>query len=299
MRYSRFALFLAATAFVACAEPPAEEPPMEEAAAASPDQEAIAAVADYWATHYNMQHPDMVASKYAEDAWAAPSDGGVYEGREAIAAWLAESAAQSPTVEIIPVETVIMGDQAMGIGRYSITVTPEGGEAMTYGGAYLNHLTKVDGEWHIAGSISNYDSARPEGWEWTAMGDDAPEESSLFPEMLVAYENAWNAGDGAAIAEMYTDDAMAAWTDAPLVEGKAAIREAAMARNTSGSTLDLHEVGGMDLGDGWHGVGGWYSVSDAEGTVVRQGVWMNLVHAPEGGTPKIRWTVSNGTPAGL
>lgn len=297
MLYRKFAAVLAAASLVACAEPPAEEAPVEEAAV-SPDQEAIAALADYWETHYNTQQPDMVAAKYIEDAWVAPAEGGVLEGREAVLGWLTETTAQSPTVEISPMETMVMGDQAVGIGRWSVTVTPEGGETMTYGGAYMNHLVRVDGEWLIAGSANNYDSPRPDGWPWTAMEGEMPEESDLFPGVLADYEAAWNAGDGAGVAALYTDDASAAWTDAPFLEGKAAIEEAAMGRNTSGSTLDLREVGGMDLGDGWHGVGGWYTVSDADGAVVRQGIWMNLVNAPEGGTPKIHWTVSNGVPAG-
>ena len=45
----------------------------EAAADAAPemsaDEMAIAEVAEYWVTHYNMGHPDMVASRYADASW--------------------------------------------------------------------------------------------------------------------------------------------------------------------------------------------------------------------------------------
>lgn len=300
MQYRRLTAVLAAGLLIACAEPPAEEAPEQEAAAPS-DQEAIAALAEYWETHFNLQHADMVAGKYASDAWVAPADGGVFEGRAAVQGWLADDmAAMAPTIEITPAETVVVGDQAMSIGTYSVSAAPEGADPVSFSGAYINSLAKVDGEWIIMGTVTNYDSPRPEGWAWNSPPEtETPPDTAIFPDMIAAYEAAWNAGDGAALAAMYTDDARAAWTDAPLLRGRAAIEAAAMARTTTGSTLDLHEVGGEEFGDGWSGVGGWYSVTDAQGTVLRQGIWMNLVQTTPDGSPRIHWTVSNGWPGEL
>ncbi|HSG46454.1 MAG TPA: nuclear transport factor 2 family protein [Longimicrobiales bacterium] len=302
MPYRRLAAIVAAAALVACAEPPADEAPAQDAEAAAPsDQEAIAAVAEYWETHYNMQHADMVASTYGDEAWVAPADGNVFEGREGIQGWLAgDMEAMAPTIDITPVETVVVGDLAMSIGSYSVSAAPEGADPVSFSGTYINSMARVDGEWVITGTVTNYDSPRPEGWAWNPpMEGEVPPDSAIFPEMITAYEAAWNAGDGAALAAMYTENARAAWTDAPLVSGRAAIEAAAMARTTTGSTLDLHEVGGEDLGDGWTGVGGWYSVTGPDGEVMRQGIWMNLVRTGEDGTPRIHWTVSNGRPGAL
>lgn len=299
MRYRRLATLVAAAAFVACAEPPADEAPADEPQAMT-DQEAIAALADAWEAAYNAHDAAAVAAMYTEESWMAPADGGMFEGREEIQAWAADGAAQSPTIDITPLETVVSGDLGMGIGRYTVTVPAEGGEAMSFSGAWINAVERVDGEWMIAGTTTNYDSPRPEGWEWNpAMDGEEPPENDMFPETTAAYEAAWNAGDGAGIAALYTDDAMASWTDGPILDGRAAIEAAAMDRSTSGTTLDLHAVGGMDMGAGWNGVGGWYEVADAEGTIVRAGIWMNLVRVGEDGTPRIHWTVSNGWPAGM
>lgn len=300
MRYPRLAALVAAAAFVACAEPPADEAPPPDEPQAMSDQEAIAALADSWEAAYNAHDAAAVAAMYTEDSWVAPADGGMFEGREAILGWVTEGVAQSPTIEITPLETMVSGDVGVGIGRYAVTVSPEGGEPMTFSGAYMNALARVDGEWLISGSTTNYDSPRPDGWDWNPpMGGEMPPENDRFPEITAAYEAAWNAGDGAGVAALYTDDAMASWTDAPFLDGKAAIEAAAMNRNTSGSTLDLHAVGGMDMGNGWEGVGGWYEVADADGTVVRRGIWMNVVRVGEDGTPLIHWTVSNGRPTGM
>lgn len=305
MKYGRIAALLAVGALAACAEPADEAAPADAAAPADEmtamtDQEAIAGLAADWAAAYNRQDAAAVAGMYTDDAWVYPADGGVFEGTEGIQAWVADGTAQSPTIEISHMESMVVGDMAMGIGTYTVSVTPEGGEPMAFSGAYMNALEKVDGEWHIAGSVTNYDSPRPDEWEWNdPMEGDTPEENDLFPTVTAAYETAWNAGDGAGIAALYTENAMASWTDAPFLDGRAAIEEAAMARNTSDSTLDLHPVGGMDMGEGWHGVGGWYEVAGSGGNVIRTGIWMNLVRVGEDGTPRIHWTVSNGTPPAM
>jgi len=221
MQYRRLAAFLAAGLLIACSEPPAEEAPPQEAAAPS-DQEAIAELAEYWETHYNLQHADMVASKYGDEAWVAPADGNVFEGREGVQGWLAGTmAAMSPNIDITPVETVVVGDRAMSIGTYAVSAAPEGADPVSYSGTYINSLAKVGGEWVITGSVTNYDAPRPEGWEWSPpMEQEVPQDTAIFPEMTAAYEAAWNAGDAAALAAMYTDNARAAWTDAPLVSGR-------------------------------------------------------------------------------
>ncbi|NNF37137.1 MAG: DUF4440 domain-containing protein, partial [Gemmatimonadetes bacterium] len=135
MRFIRLvpALALASTVALACGGEPAADEMSDTADAAAADamasdQEAIDALAEYWTTHYNMQHPEMVASVYTDSAWVTPANGGMFEGTEAITAWLTESTAPAPTAEVMPMETMIMGEIAVSMGTYRISMTDEAGE---------------------------------------------------------------------------------------------------------------------------------------------------------------------------
>ncbi len=271
-------------------------------APADSDQEAIAALGDYWQTHFNMNHPDMVASKYADSTFVSPADGGWVEGRDAVEAWLTELGEMSPTAEITPVETLVMGDRAMGIGTYSVSGTGPDGNAMEMSGSYMNALAKVDGEWMLTGSMNNYDSPRPEGWEWRGdpEGDTPPDLENEFTPVIEAFEAAYNSGDAAGVAALYTDDALVTYSDGPILRGPAAV-ESAMAQRmeaTGDATLVIHQVGTGDLDDSHMGSGGWYEIQGPDGTALRRGMWWNLMEMQADGSPKILWTLTNGWPAG-
>lgn len=304
MRHRRLipALALLPALLLGCGEPPAEEAADASApdAAMASDDAAIAALADYWETHYNMQHADMVASTYTEDAWVAPADGGMFEGRPAIEGWLTGNMEAAPTVEITPAETVVAGDVAVSMGTYAISAAPEGAEPMRFSGAYMNALEKVDGEWKIAGTISNYDAPPPDDNQWNAPPDgDTPPDAPMYPELIDAYEAAFNAGDAAAIAALYADDAKVALSNGSLLEGPAAVELDMAARITPGATIEIHEVGGYDLGAGLSARGGWYQIAGPDGAPAQTGFWMNVLRAQDDGTPEIAWSITNARPGGM
>jgi ketosteroid isomerase-like protein len=247
-----------------------------------------------------MQHPEMVASVYTDSAWVTPSTGGIFEGTEAITAWLTGSTAPAPTIEVAPLETLIMGDRAVAMGTYRLSVTGEAGETMVNSGAYLNALEKVDGEWKIAGMMSNFDAPPPEDLVWNPMpGGDMPTGTPRFPDINAAYTAAFNAGDAAAIASMYAEDARFALSNGPILEGRAAIEEAMAARLIPGATIDIQEVGSEDMGDGWSGGGGWYAITGPDGAVAQTGFWMNVIQVQDDGTPQIAWGITNARPGGM
>ncbi|MEQ9569358.1 MAG: DUF4440 domain-containing protein [Longimicrobiales bacterium] len=292
-------------ALLACGEPPADDADMEAApeaaeVMAAADHEAIDAVAEYWETHYNMQHPAMVASTYVDSAWVAPADGRMAEGLPAVEAWLTESTQAAPTIDITPGETLIAGDVAVGMGTYAITVSPEGAEPMSYSGSYMNLMGRVGDDWKIAGTMSNYDAPPPDDWQWgPSFEGEMPADDPRFPELIDAYEAAFNAGDAAAVAAHYTDDAMVALSNGPMLNGQGAVQEAMAARMMEGATIEIHEIGNLDLGDGMYGGGGWYQITGPDGMVAQSGYWMNVVEVQSDGSPKIAWSLTNARPGAL
>jgi uncharacterized protein (TIGR02246 family) len=294
--WTRRTTALAAALLAASCADPAPESDAESPAMS--DEEAVAAVADYWETHFNLQHPEMVASKYTEDAWTAPADGGWIEGREEIQAWLAEMSADAATADITPVETVILGDKALSMGRYTVSTAGPDGNPMELSGAYMNALDKIDGEWRIVGSMTNYDSPRPDGWEWRSMpaGDAPPDVENQFSGLVEAFASAWNAQDPAGVAALYAEDAMTAYTGGTILEGRAAIEADVAERMQPGVSLELHQVDADQIDETHWGSGGWYAVQGPDGSTVQTGMWWNIYEVRGDEAPKIVWTFTNAFP---
>lgn len=279
----------------ACAEPAPE--PAEESTAMS-DEEAIDALAHSWETHYNAQEPERVAALYVADAWTAPAEGGMLQGLEKVQGWVAENTADAPTVEIEPVETVVLDDKALGMGRYSVTTTGPDGNPMEFSGAYMNALGKVDGEWKIVGSMTNYDSPRPDGWAWSPMsdGETPPDLENQFSGLVESFQDAWNAQDAAAIGGLYVDEAMAAFSNAPIANGPSGVEATLAERMQPGVSLAIHQVAADQIDETHWGSAGWYSMEDSGGNTVQTGLWWNIYRMQDDGSPKIAWTITNAFP---
>jgi uncharacterized protein (TIGR02246 family) len=284
--------------FASCGGDAAEEAPAaEEAAAPVSDEQALADLRTYWESHYNMHHASVVAGVYTEDAWSLPAAGGLLEGRAAIEADMENAMAASPTATITGIETMVLGDHAVSLGSYSVQVTPEGGEPMTMGGHYLNLTQKVDGEWKIAGGITNYDSARPEGWSWNEMSGDPPAEEGTMTEVTDYFVTHWNMNHPDMVADAYTDDAVVGFSNSGLVRGRSAVATALAERRPEGAELAIHDVGTMELGGGWALDGGWYEFTAADGGAQMQvGAYLNVMRQDADGSWKIHWGLTNSQP---
>ena len=301
MWYRRVVPLLVAGLLAGCGGGQDEAVESEESLAAANPVAALDAVAQYWETHYNMHHPDMVASVYADDAFVAPANGGVFEGPEAILGWLTEGVAGSPTADINGVETLIMGDQAMRIGTYEIATTGPDGAAMELSGSFMTSFARIDGEWKITGMVSNYDTEPPAEMAFADMPEETPPEvENEFSAVIEQFENAYNAGDAAGIAALYADDALVSYSSGPILRGPAEVQSAMAERMESGATLEIHQVGAEELDDTHAGSGGWYVVNGPGDTgPVQSGIWWNLMETQPDGTMKILWTVTNARPGGM
>lgn len=303
MCYRTLAAVLAALALASCGEPPADEAPeaQEQAAraAAGSDEAALDALADSWESAYNAHDAEAVVALYAEEAGVWPANGGGFEGRDEIRGWLTDAFEADPTVRITPGESHVAGDMAMSIGRYALTMSPEGAGEVAASGTYMNALERIDGQWRLVASVTNYDAPPPEGMEWNSLPEgEPPEEDDTFAELVSGYEAAWAAGDAAAVAALHTEDARVAYSDGPILEGRAAVEAALEERMVPGTSLRIHPVSSEALGDGFTGQGGWYELVDAQGNAVQTGAWMNLVEVQDDGTARIHWTITNARPLG-
>jgi len=296
------ALVLVTALLAACAGEANQETPDTAVAAGGPsaDERALEEIRAYWETHYNMHHADMVASTYADSAWTLPANGGWIQGRAAIEADLAESMAASPTATIQGADVLLMGDLGATMGTYSVSVAPEGGESDSWSGAYLNLVTKQSGEWKILGSITNYDAARPEGWSWVAPMTDPPADEGTMKDLVDAFVTQWNAGNASMVAALYTDDAMASFSNGPILRGRAAIEGAVATSLESGAHLTIHDVGTLPMGEGWAADGGWYQLNaPGGGDEVQRGSYLNILRQQADGSWKIHRMLSNAQPPAM
>jgi uncharacterized protein (TIGR02246 family) len=110
----------------------------------------------------------------------------------------------------------------------------------------------------------------------------------------VAWKNAYNGGDAASVAALYTDDAVLSAPGEPAVRGKAAISDYFVAKVTqfrkSGFTVVDAPLGDVKMsGDlAWQ----WqtYKVTDASGAVVDSGKLVTLFERKDG-----KWLIAGDT----
>lgn len=136
--------------------PPAEFAWSEWTDEAPPEQGTLTELVQGYETHWNLQHPDMVADFYADDAWVAFANREPVEGRDAVAAALQERAAEMATeIDIHSVGTMDLGDGwALDGGWYELTAA-EGG-ALVQRGMYMNLVRRADdGTMKVQWSVAN------------------------------------------------------------------------------------------------------------------------------------------------
>lgn len=287
-------LMLAGTFGMACSaaeDDAATEESAVEAPAMSDDQAAVEAIAASYQEHFNMGHADVVAGLYHDDAAGLFGDGSVNLGSAEIQASL-EASMPAFSNLVISREATHMGDGlAVTRGTWAADIAGVDGDPMATSGRYMTGFRKGDdGAWKIQVVLVNYDSEQPpEMFAGTLSPHANDEEDDGFADLAAAYESAWNAGDAAGVAALWAEDAHAALTMMPSMEGREAI-EAALAERIGG-TLDVHSKATLSMGDGWSLNGGWWAVTDVD--VPYGGNYMGLVWTGEDGASVFQWGISN------
>jgi uncharacterized protein (TIGR02246 family) len=276
---TRNTLFLlSVAALAACGGGEPAEPPMS-------DEEALAARTAHYQEAFNAHDAAAVAALYVEEGVTLNSDHSVSEGRAAIETRLEAQFAASPTLSLEPAETMILGDMAVSHGSYTYE-----SQGTSTRGHYMTASAKQEsGEWMGMGSITNRYSPLPEGTAPQPLPDERPPEEGMMTELVEQFERHYNLGHADMVADLYAENAVAAFSDAPASVGRAAIAAELQRRMDQGpAALDIHDRGSVDLGDGWMLDGGDWEVTAEDGTVMREGFYMNLVH-----NGQIVWGVTN------
>lgn len=295
-------LFVVIVAIAACggaAEEPAADtaaPAAEAAPADEPDDAAILDdLTEYFVTHYNLHHADMVAELYAEDAVFLSADGSVQEGRAAIQAAMEQGMAGDPTLALDVAERIITDDAAVSHGVWDLRTTPEGAtEELSMSGHFMTVHGKTDGEWKTMAVITNYDAEPPADAPRGESPAEAPEELTDSPlaELTEFYATHYNMGHGDVVASRFTEDAVGGFANEMPIQGRDSIAARLNTAMAEGNPqLTIHEVAAQDMGDGWVLGGGWFELAAETGD--SDGSYMLLARPDADGNMQIHWLVSN------
>lgn len=294
----RVATVLVCLVSTACAPEPESAGEAMPAAEVSADESALEEIRSDYVALYNAGDAAGVASLFTDSAYGLWADGVISMGRPAILENVQSDLAGSPSLDLETDRTLFFGDHAVAHGRYSVSMgAAEAPVALS--GYFLTHFVRQGGSWRISGVVTNFDAVPPEGAVGEAPEVEAPPDEGTLQEFTAAYAQAVEARDWDAIASMYTDDAVVAFSNNERVEGGAAVRSLFAERfGDVAPTMEIHDVGTLDLGEGHALDGGWYRWTAAlpDGTIEQGGTYLSVVQQQPDGGWKIRWQVTNGLP---
>jgi uncharacterized protein (TIGR02246 family) len=128
------------------------------------DLAAVNALRTSFQTAYNGGSADALANLYTADAISQTNHQATVSGRDAIVAnQRAMFEQMTMSIEIMPDETMTMGNFGFDRGRIRMSATPKaGGPTMTDEGRYIVLLEKgADGAWRVSRDIDNSTTPLP------------------------------------------------------------------------------------------------------------------------------------------
>ncbi len=262
---------------------------------------ALAGLADEWETHFNMQHPQVVADLHTSDGVFSGAFGEFAKGREQIVAWLTGLTATSPTATIETTAQQIAGDYGVARGTWQLAGTGPDGAAVTNNGHWIGLYEQVDGAWKLEWLHSNLGSqgqTTPPQAQIPGLGTTEPAVTTAGPLAGLAdyYATHLNLGHGDMVADLYADDAVYMSAGYPAVSGGNAVRTAINDRVAASSPqLTVRTTEERALGGGWHASRGSYQLSaTVEGQAMTQnGRYVIIAQEAADGSPRIKWILSN------
>jgi uncharacterized protein (TIGR02246 family) len=289
----------------ACAPDTDEQATMDTAPAETPaptaDEMAVEQLAADYETHYNMHHASVVADMFTDSAVVLLANGSHGMNKAEILAGLEADMAASPTLTIDPAASLVFGDVAVSRGSYRASATPPGASELSTSGHYIGINQREDGAWKIQLLVTNFDAEPPEGAMAAPPAEpgEPPAEDGTMKELGAQFTQAFNAGDWATVAAMYAEDAVVAFANGPLVEGRAGVQQRFAEMWTGTQSVVIHDVGTLELGNDMVADGGWFEITatTADGDVSSMGAYLNLLRRQPDGSYQIVWGITNGQPA--
>ncbi len=114
------------------------------------DRQAIKAASIQFADAFNQGDAAAMAAHFTEEAKYLPPNSPMIVGREGIQAFYQASFdAGVGNFQLTMIDLHVYGDMAHDIGKYTLTIQPEEGEAINDSGKYLVILKRVNGAWQL------------------------------------------------------------------------------------------------------------------------------------------------------
>ena len=146
---SLLVLTLAVPFIVSCTTAPPPDTSAE-------DSLAIEAVSKRWVDAFNQGDATAVASLYTEEATLLEPNSPLVVGRENIQAMLQGFFDTNDLkLQLTVIELSVNGDMAHKVGKYTLTIQPEEGEAITDNGKYVEIWKRENGSWKMDVDIWN------------------------------------------------------------------------------------------------------------------------------------------------
>jgi ketosteroid isomerase-like protein len=287
----------------ACA-PEAEQAAEEMAEATTQEYESagslIATLESNYEEHYNLGHASMVADLYADDAIVMNANSAVNKGRDAITASLEEFITTfSPVLTINPAEQVMVGDWVVDRGSYTQEISPEGGDAVTLSGYYMSLSQRTEEGLRLHRLAVNSDGPPPIPMPGPEMVETEAMSGGPLADLIALYAEHYNMGHESMVSDLYTEDGVSMFAEAPASNGRAAIEAAIAERMGEGSPqLTIMDAETVMLGEGWAVDRGHYTVeATVEGqSVTQSGTYMSLCREMDDGSWKLHWGLTNAVP---
>jgi uncharacterized protein (TIGR02246 family) len=282
---------------VAGCAPDAEETETEAAAEAPADP--LTDLRNGYAQAMNADDVASLLALHTENAVYMPAAGIRVVGQEAIGESLTGLLEVASDVEIVGDASEVIGDWALERGHYTLTVTPEGAEALEQGGYYISvSRMQPDGSLKLAWLASNTDA--PPAMPSPPDMAPAPAPAADLDETLEALRSAWqeqyNAGNAEGVAALYTEDAVAMFAEEAAVEGPVAIQASLegtineLSPRIAITTEGIVRIGDWVVGRGTHTM----SMTSPEGTEMSSaGFHLVVCKQDADGEWKIYWHIGN------
>ena len=120
------------------------------------DSQAIRAASKQWVDAFNQADAAATAAIYTEDAKMLPPNSSIIIGREGIQAFFQgfyDVGGRDAQLTVIDLH--VQGDMAHVVGKYTFTIQPEEGEAISDNGKYVEIWKRENGSWKISADIFN------------------------------------------------------------------------------------------------------------------------------------------------
>lgn len=276
-----------------------QEPADTQEYASEEDAAALAAVFEYYETHYNMGHGSMVADVFQEDGLFVSGVSGIVAGREAIAeAFQGNMDSASPQVDIEVDDQMIAGDLGVARGTFSYEPTAEGATGGA-SGYWMSLADRTEDGWKLRGIVSNVDSEQ-ERPNFTH-ADLPPGEGDMGTELVADgaeyYQTHFNMGHPDMVAARYAEDAVAMMGGRSAVTGREAIAAALKEYTDQGAQLTISPWAAEPFGEDMV-VGLGTFTMELEGQTA-EGHYTGLYRVLDDGTTQIVWALTSVNPPAM